>query len=630
MEEKEYQVLPFKVPIYNSVSRLEDLVNNDAIALFLQKARLVRSNFSLDKQNIEVILKICQNLEGLPLAIELAASRLRLLSPHQILDRMQDLFSLLKSNRTARKKRHQTIFETIKWSYDLLSEEQQRIFRAYSLFNVSFSLKGAQAIMPQIDALDALEHLLNNSLIQILDSGQEELRFGMLRVIREFGQNELAKLKEEENIIKGRYDLYYLRFLEQIQEPPKTKSQSTWLEKIDDEIDNLRFVQSHLLESHSPQLRIFLLSYWKYFLHRGFLKEGYDLTTRTITLHKGHDDELQGKLLAAAGTFAHNLGIFKEAKNHFSEALKIFVKNGIEEETCRTLNNLAWAEFRLGGYVRSESYSDAAIELIEKCNLESQRATALNNRAWVAMFRGYLREAMALQKQIFDIYEVTKDPRGLAFAKTNIAWTLIEMNKTNEAQKIIEEALNTFKVLGDKQLYAFSSCIYSQTIGEVRVPELLSEAISTFHEIGDGWGQGLAYQFLATHYLQHPEITLAKEALKQSFLIRNKINDNWGKTKCHLLQARIYSQEENIFEAQRHLGQAYQLAEPMQAPGLLKEILGLQGDIEFRNKDLIKSKEKYSQALNQAKKQGDEAIHSFKILYGHQLKSLELEAIEVK
>ena len=622
--EIEYRIQPFKIPSSISSQNLEELSNIEAVSLFLQKAGQVKS-FSFDEQNAKVILKICQELEGVPLAIELAASRLKILSPQQILARLRDSFSLLKSNRSVRQKRHQTISETIRWSYDLLSDAQKKFFRAYSIFNVSFTIDSAEALMPEVDALEALELLLNHSLIRRLESSRDEARFGMLRLIREFGQKELAANPEEDQAIRERYINHYFDFLRKNNEYSAEVERHLWLENIDAEFDNLRSIGAYFMNTQDPRLRSFLVLFWRYYLLRGYLKEGYDLTTQAIAASSNKSDSLQGELLSAAGTFAHNLGAFKSAKSNFSEALQIFVKLDVALETCRTLNHLAWAEFRLGGYVRSEEYADAALGLAEKHHFAKLKATALNNRAWVTMFRGYYPEALSLQNDIREIYKKLNDARGLAFSKTNSAWALIHLNKKNEATELLDAALETFGSLGDRQLLAFTLCIKSLTVSDSQIRSTLKKSLDLFGEIGDSWGLGLAYHFQASYYFRHEELGFAQEALNSSLEIRKRINDNWGIVQCHLIKGQFYFYLQNLFEAQRHLSTALQMAEQMETPGPIKDISVLLGQIELAQGQKAKSKIRFQRAMIEARKQGDIFVQTLKDKFERELNILDMK-----
>lgn len=600
-EEREYHLPPLEVPDHKYSSDPAKIIKNESVALFIQKARQVKQNFVLDKNNTDSIIRICRELEGVPLAIELAASRIKIFSPSQILHRLEDLFSLLKTSRSVYQKRHQAIQETIRWSYDLLTEEDKRVFRCFSIFRVGFSLDAAQALVPEIDAIDAIESLLNNSLLRIDESNSTETRFAMLRVIREFGQEELFLQPKEHKNVEAAYAQFYLNFIQANQYQREAGKASLWLNLIHQEIEHIRYVSQYYIRTSAKELRFFLLLHWRYYLLKGFLKEGYELTRHALSSYGEIVDELQGKLLIASGSFAQNLGSFRDARDLFSHALSIFIKVNNSEQTCITLNNLAWVEFRLGNFDKSDSYSEHALQLAKNLNLVQHEAKALNNYAWVAKFRGHLDEALEFFNQIYRINLEYKNEHGIAFSAINKGWTLHDLGNDRDAENYISEAIRFFESEGDLQLLSFSKLIQSSLM-ENRAEILIEEVIPSFTEIGDSWGLGLSNFLVASYYFEQNELEKAEKYLHISLQIRSSIDDRWGICQCHLTKAMMFVQNKNYFEAYRHLNHARVLGEQMNATGLLCEIISLQAWLDYQEGKTDESAKKFGRVLQLAKK----------------------------
>jgi tetratricopeptide (TPR) repeat protein len=485
---------------------------------------------------------------------------------------------------------------------------------------VSFSICAAEAILPETEAMDTLESLVNKSLIKT-EGDDQETRFSMLRLIREFGQKELAKMPDEQTLAQNRYIEYYLNYLHHETADINKTSISDWMAEIEKEIDNIRQVISLLVKSPSDELRAFVLQHWRYYLLAGFLQEGYEVTLQAIESGADKMDELQGKLLIAAGTFAQNLGSYKKAKQLFSDALQIFHTISADLLTCTTLNNLAWVEFRLGGYNRSNSFSQDALGIALEHSNHKLQAGALNNLAWVAMFRGLTSQASNLYKQVEEIYQKIGDERGQAFCATNQAWTLVRLERSEEARALIGKATATFGKIGDRQLLAFANAIKSLILEDPSYI-LLQEVIPIFKEIGDSWGIGIAYQFLSEYALRKEDLAAAKSYIHHSLKIRTKIDDRWGICSSHLIHGSILYAQGNFFESQRNLNQALFLADQMDTPGLLCHILAKQAWINFRMKTIPESRAKLDAAIAQATRLGESEWHLFRRKYEELMQSL--------
>ncbi|MCB0686599.1 MAG: tetratricopeptide repeat protein [Saprospiraceae bacterium] len=621
-EEREFHLHPFDVPEQKLATELNLISQNDSISLFIQKAKQVRTNFVLDINNVNSIVMICRELEGVPLAIELAASRIKIFSPPQILHRLEDLFSLLKTSRTTNQKRHQAILETIRWSYDLLTQEDQKVFRHFSVFNVGFSLDAAQALVPETDAMEVVESLVNNSLLRIDESDPEETRFAMLRVIREFGQKELALYPSEQAKAENAYTNYYLKFLTENQLQGDTGKTSHWLMLLDKEIEHIRYVSQYYLRNNDHRLRTFTLLHWRYFLLKGFLREGYELTNKAIM--GNFADRLQGQLLVAMGAFSQNLGSFRDARSKFSHALSIFIKEEDHDQTCITLNNLAWVEFRLGNFVKSNSYAHDALKLAKKYHREKHEATALNNYAWVEKFRGNPEGAISLFNQVYTFQNNLENEHAQAFCMVNKAWTYIDLGQIEEAQSTIKPAIGYFHQVGDRQLWTFSKAVQS-LLSENPISILVEEIIPSFNDIGDSWGLGLAQQFLANEFLNLQDFSQAENHIQKSLDIRTSIDDRWGICNCHLIKAIIYLNHQNHFEARRHLNLSYVLAEQMDAPGLLVDIISLLAWLDFKERKLLESGEKFRRVLDLLHHVSKLKQDEFMIKYQDILRQLDLK-----
>lgn len=274
-DEREFALSPFPMPEEGQNADLEVIAQVPAIELFVARAQAADSRFTLNQRNVPAVMAICRRLDGLPLAIELAAARVRLLPPEAMVSRLTHALDLLTSGPRDAEPRHQTLRNTIQWSYDLLPDETQRVFRALGVFPGAFSIEAAQAVGGGADGrvLDHLSLLLDHSLLIRLEH-EETLRFAMLDTIREFAAGSLVDAAELRNARES-HAAFFSDLIASDEERPGQNP--TWLDLVDQEVGNLRVVLDWL-ETQAEAERLHrlcnLMSHW--WLIRGSVSEGYD------------------------------------------------------------------------------------------------------------------------------------------------------------------------------------------------------------------------------------------------------------------------------------------------------------------------------------------------------------------
>ncbi|HEX6510346.1 MAG TPA: hypothetical protein VF221_22170, partial [Chloroflexota bacterium] len=253
--EQTFQVLPLRLPDPQHLPALEELSHIAAVALFLQRARTLTPAFPLTKDNARAVAELCVHLDGLPLAIELAAARTTLLSPQMILERLGQRLSLLHWQAHDLPERQQTLRAAIAWSYDLLSSEEQALFRRLGIFTGSFSLEAAEAIaddtcdlddrhseptqVPRLDALEGLASLVNKSLVQVQRREEDIVGYSLLESVRAFALGQLTQAGELDAVGRS-HALYYLDLAEQAEPEFTGQGQRGWFLRLEQEYENLR------------------------------------------------------------------------------------------------------------------------------------------------------------------------------------------------------------------------------------------------------------------------------------------------------------------------------------------------------------------------------------------------------
>jgi predicted ATPase/DNA-binding CsgD family transcriptional regulator len=350
--EQEYLVPPLAVPDLDNMDGLSDLTGCEAVELFCQRAQAVKPDFNLTEDNATAIAEICVRLDGLPLAIELAAARSKLLSVEMISSRLESRLETLTSGARDLPSRLQTLRGTIDWSYDLLGEGEKVLFARLSVFQGGRTIESADAICApglSIPVTDGLESLLNKSLLYQEDGVESEPRFLMLETIHEYAREKLTESGEAREL-QYRHAAYFARLAERAEKELLEGKQSYWFKRLLSEHDNLRTALAFTLGSNESEvgLRIggALRDFWNYSGHAG---EGLRWIERILENAEEVSPGLRAKALMAAGELSFLQGNLTRGKLYLRQALVLYRELGDEV-------NMAWAlAFLSGNYTGSQN-----------------------------------------------------------------------------------------------------------------------------------------------------------------------------------------------------------------------------------------------------------------------------------
>jgi predicted ATPase/class 3 adenylate cyclase len=361
--EREYPVPPLGLPSRSSgLSEPGEGPRSEAVQLFLARAAAARPDFVLTERNIAAVAEIAARLEGLPLAIELAAARVKIMPPEAILVRLSSRLSFLTGGARDLPDRLQTLRGAISWSYDLLEPPIQRLFVRLAVFHGGACLSEVEIVCRPaeelgLDTLEGLTFLLDHSLLK---QGQEggELRFSMLETIREFACGLLKESGERELLVE-RHSAVFLALAETARAHLTRTGRRTWLDRLEADVDNLRAALSHFLEAGEavPALRM-VGALWRFWLMRGHLQEGRDRAAEALRLPGGHPAERIGAL-SAAGAMAYWQTDAQAAKQSFGEAVEMARQLGDRKALALTLYDYGYAFSIAGDW-------DRALGLVEE------------------------------------------------------------------------------------------------------------------------------------------------------------------------------------------------------------------------------------------------------------------------
>jgi non-specific serine/threonine protein kinase len=431
--ERAFQVSPLALPDASRLPPIEQLGAVDAVRLFVECAQAARSTFELTEDNAPAVMAICAHLDGLPLAIELAAARTRLLSPPALLARLEHRLQILTSGPRDVPERQQALRNTIAWSYDLLSEDEQRLFRHLSVFVGGWSLEAAEALetdgcQPPIDVIEGLTSLVDQSLVYQAAPVDGETRFTMLATIREFGIEQLRD-SAEEVVVRQRHAEVFLEFAGRAG-PGAEAADHAWLARLDQEHDNLRAALAWLRERDATEdcLRLVgdLRGFW---YHRGHVAEGWahvqlalalpgaeaptaarvhaltvagelaflrgddagsiPLNAEALTIARSlNARELQPWFLVALGLAIANMGDVEGARRYWEQSLSLAREVGDLVNAARSLCNLSALSRDQGNHDRQQAMYEEAMELARMADHASTVQLGLHGLVWIAFERG--------------------------------------------------------------------------------------------------------------------------------------------------------------------------------------------------------------------------------------------------
>jgi predicted ATPase len=529
-DEVEYTVPPLTQPV--QLASPEHLERFESVELFVECARKARPCFELHGADAQVVAEMCRRLDGLPLAIELAAARLKVLAPGDVLARLSDRFALLTSGVRDVPERHRTLRAAMAWSYDLLLPPEKQLFRRLSVFAGGCTLPAAEAVggLEEAALVDALAALVDHNLVVRSDAAGRPPRFSMLETIREFARD-LLKQSGEDADARTAHMRFFLDLAERLAPTLRGGDQARSLAILEAEHANLR-VALDLAAQEPPleaRLTIALSTFW---LMRGYLAEGRERVARALG-RAGLSIGERADLLSAAGTYGHNIGEYREARDLLEEALACHRQTGNERGVADALNHIGWVAWRLASYADAIALSNEALDLQRRLGNDAGIAASLNNLGWTAQYRGEIREAVGYLEEALAIRRRLDNLRATAFAKCNLGGALTNVGRYEEAEALLVEAIDHFRAIGDRQLLGFSCARLAglhHALGDHQraVDRLERESIPIFRSIGDRWGLACALAYLGSALAGIGGAERAEEALSESLELRRATDDRHG------------------------------------------------------------------------------------------------------
>ena len=494
--EHEFPVPPLDLPDAARVHDPDVLNRSPAVALFVQRARAVRPDFGVDAANGPAIAELCHRLDGLPLALELAAARAKLLSPEVLLERLAARLDYLVGGPLDLPQRQQTMRGTIAWSCDLLPHDARRLFARLGVFAGGCTLEEAEAVC---DAdLESMAALVDNSLLAVHDP-QLEARFTMLETIRSAALEELAASGETERVRRRLTD-FLVELAGRAEAELPGESQAVWLGRLEAEKDNVRSTLAWALE-HDPEaaLRIAapLRLFW--YLH-GYSAEGRRWIEAALAAADLPEASIRAKALTTLGTFAEHQGDFEQARVLQEEAVSLLRELEDAPALAGVLNNLGVVAVQQGDYDVARTSFEESIEIKHRLDNRRGVAPSLSNLATVAMKQGDIARARSLHEEAIDLMRELGIATGVVMANSlsTLAEVALAEQKIHEARTLLDEALEVRRQLGDKGGLADSLLVLERVEATEGRPaeseQALQESFDLAEQLGDKEGIAAALE----------------------------------------------------------------------------------------------------------------------------------------
>ena len=608
-DEHEFPVLPLALPDLNHPLTSEVRSQNAAVALFLERARSVKPNFHVTATNTRTIAEICVHLDGLPLAIELAAARMKLLSPQALLARFGQRLAVLTDGARDVPERQQTLRNTIAWSYGLLGAAEQQLFRRLSVFVRGWTLEAAETVCAAINVskndvagvlLDRVNALLDNSLLYRLDADQEEPRFAMLEVIREFALEALTE-SGELNVAQEAHAAYYLSLVVSGLERRDEVWQGEWLERLEQELDNLRAALQYTLKqmetvpNSTLALRLggTLTPFW---LWGGHWREGLTFLERALMKREGVEEPVLAKALVSAGKLAFQQGDYERAETLARESQALFGKMRDTRGIASALEILGMLSWNKGNLSSAHTLLEEALALYKLTNDKEGMVNSLFALAWLARGQGDYNHARALCEESLALSSDLGYLRGVADAKLLMAQILFDTQAAlNIARLQVESVLDLYRQVADKE--GIAACFH--LLGQIALLQGdIEEAHSWFErsveqhkELGHLAGMAWAVSGLARVAFIQGDLIEAYSSYEESLALARALGDQELLVNCMEGLATVVSmQGKHVWAAQiwgaaevlrNSIGQPHAPAERMMYENAIKDVQRHLGERAF-------------------------------------------------
>jgi len=577
--EHEYAVPTLSLPAHGSATAVAEVSDSPAVALFVERARAARPDFHLSAAVVPAVVQICRRLDGVPLAIELAAPRIRLLSPAQLLARLDRSLAVLVGGAQDLPERQRSLRAAITWSHDLLPETERTLFRRLAAFVGGWTFEAAEAAcaLEPGPILDALAALVDQSLVQRQESPDGGVRFAMLETLREFALERLEEA-DEAGPQRERHAGYFVRLAEQGEQALQGPDQAGWLDRLQAEHDNVRAALRWTQTSGQVGLGLRLAAaMWRFWEVVGNLAEGGAWLAVMLALddRRGPRTEpaemrVRADALHADGTMALRGGDYARTVERMAECLEL--RRRIEDlpGAVVALNGLANAAVYQGDYRLARQIYEEALALARRTGRLRHIAALLGNLAFIARDVGDLETSERLERESLAMRRELGDLSSIASSLSGLGDDAVRRGAFADAEPLLQQALDLYGQLRSP----VGSAYVLMTFGEMalrqgepdRASDLLEESLTLLRDAGDRRGSAQALRSLGEAALGRGQPDRVGTYLEESLALFRATTDRLGILTVLETRARLAMSEGEPGWAARLFGLAAAMRDSLGLP----------------------------------------------------------------
>ena len=521
---------------------VEEIGRAEAVRLFVARAQATKPEFALTVGNAAAVAEVCRRLDGLPLAIELAAARAKLLSPHALLERLdrfdRRLDTLSRGPRDL-PERQQTMRDAVAWSYDLLDVDERRFFTRLAVFVGGATVEACAAVAADdgsaFDPLDLLESLTDKSLIRLDETGAEP-RVLMFETIRDFGLERLAESAERQSVSE-RHAAWFLGLAEEAEPSLAGSAQSRWLDRLEADQANLRAAIGWLRQEGQIEQALRLAgALWRFWWLRGGAAEGRAHLDGLLRDADGISPAVRAKALNAAGVLAESQGDRERAKRLHEDALAISRQLGDRDGIAWALNNLGVVAINQGDLARARTLLAEHMSLAEAAGDRAGVATALMDLGQIAHYEGDQEQARTLFTRSLDLFRDLGDESCTARALNNLGGMALNLGEFATAHELLLESLALHRRVGDRQGIATTLNNLAGAANRLQDFETAMGYFRESHVLALEEGQRLyaaiAMENLAALTRHAGDARLAEQRYREALRLYREVGDEQGVGAC--------------------------------------------------------------------------------------------------
>lgn len=555
-----HRVLSLKAPDPKGDVSVKALNQYESVRLFVERALSVNANFTLNTENASALAEICYRLDGIPLAIELAAARIKILSPEKIFEKLKDKFNLLKEGKRTALPRQQTLRALLDWSYDLLSEKEKLLWQRLSVFTDGWTLEAAEEIcsdekLNKDEIFELLNHLIEKSII-IADTKND--RYRILETLKEYAIERLNKINTSEGILNAHLE-YYLGFAEDSAIKLNEGDVLCWLEKIESDHNNLQsaieWSVKNNLEESGARVAIALSNFW---IKRAYFSTGIRMLNIILDHQQNISKITLAKVLNSNGVLTSNLGEKEKGRKFFERSLELRRETGDKRGIAVTLGGLGGDTLLQGDYLKAKIFFEEGLAIAQEIEDKNLICNALHNLGVVHHFlnnfelsQDHFEKSLKLRRDMNNKFDTAK-------TLSNIGSLATDQKNFEKAERFLKESLELKKELGDRHGEAFT--LIHLGILEYDL-ENFEMALKYYHDaldlkimIGEKPGIVEVLTSLGNTLLRQKNYDEAKKYLFEAVDLIREIGDNVGNEEVIIGFANILSGKNDLINSARLLG----------------------------------------------------------------------------